>query len=159
MGRCEVPLPEYLPTKRYVTVRDLLRTVQKLNCDICLVPAALADYAPKKTKGKIPSNLKDLKLELKPLPKVIAALRKKRRCFLVGFKVEHGVSKKELIARASKRLKSAQLSMIVANDLTKVGKAKSEVIIIDKKGKTEELKGSRTQIAEGIWSAIIYGIR
>jgi phosphopantothenoylcysteine decarboxylase/phosphopantothenate--cysteine ligase len=158
MGMCEVDLPEYIPTKRFRTVKELLRTVKRLKMDICLVPASLSDYAAKKSKGKIPSNLGKMSLDLEPMPKVIEAVRK-RKCLLVGFKAEYEVSKRELQARAMKRLKSAGLDIVVANDLTKVGKRESEVLVLDKKGKKRELKGTRPKIAEGIWSAVIHGIR
>ena len=160
MGECQVDIPRYIPVKRFGTVRELVRLVQKLRCDICLVPASLSDYAPKKkTKGKISSEHKSLNLELGRLPKVIEIIRKNKKCFLVGFKAEHGVSKKELVARASKRLRSARLDMIVANDLTKVGRDEGEVVVIDKEGKRAELKGSKTRIAEGIWSAILHDVK
>jgi len=155
MGRSEEALPGYVKTTRFGTTAELSKHAQKLRCDYCLVPAAISDYAPKKIKGKIPSSLKSLDVSMKPLPKIIDGIRKRNRGFLVGFKAEHSVPKKELIARALKRLKSARLDMIVANDLSKVRKENSEVIIIDKKGKWTEVKGPKAEIAEKIWAAVI----
>jgi hypothetical protein len=47
--------------------------------------------------------------------------------------------------------------MIVANDLTDVDKDESEIVIIDKKGKCTEARGSRKDIAESIWKAVVDG--
>jgi phosphopantothenoylcysteine decarboxylase/phosphopantothenate--cysteine ligase len=158
MGRSEERLPDYIPTKRFSTTKELSSMVKKLDCDYCLVPAAISDYSPSKAKGKISSNKKELKVSMKPVPKVIEAIRKRSNCFLVGFKAEHSISKKELISRAMKRLKSARLDMIVANDLNKVERKTSEVIIIDKKGRWTEAKGSKVKVAEKIWKAIEDGV-
>lgn len=158
IGRCEEELPDYLPVRRYETARELTELTRKLTCDYCLVPAAISDYAPKKAKGKISSSQKKLGLELEALPKIIDSIRKKSKCFLVGFKAEPSVPKKELISRALQRLKRGHLDMIVANDLSKVGDKKSEVIVIDKKGRWAETKGSRAEIAESIWTAVIDGV-
>jgi phosphopantothenoylcysteine decarboxylase/phosphopantothenate--cysteine ligase len=158
MGRTEVAIPGHLKAKRFETTSELAELAQKLSCDYCLVPAAISDFAPKKTKGKISSNKKKLNLELEALPKIIDKIRKKSKCYLVGFKAEHSIPEKELISRAMERLKSAKLDMIVANDLTKVGKDKSEIIIIDKKGRWAKTKGSKSVLADNIWAAVIDGV-
>jgi hypothetical protein len=55
-------------------------------------------------------------------------------------------------------MKSTGLDMMVANDLTRVKKDSSEIIIIDKKGKFAETCGSRKDIAESIWKAVVDGV-
>ena len=159
MGRCEVQMPGHIPTKRFETVGDLLKLVPKLKCDICLVPAALSDYTPVKTRGKISSRYKGLILELKAQPKVIELIRRNRKCFLVGFKAEYRISVSELEKRASERLQSARLDMIVANDIAKIEPEKNEIIIIRKKGKKETFKGTRAQLADRIMAAVADGAR
>ena len=57
MGGCSVELPDYIPTRRFETVSDLVSMVEGIDHDAVLVPAALADFAPHDiASGKIPSD-------------------------------------------------------------------------------------------------------
>jgi phosphopantothenoylcysteine decarboxylase/phosphopantothenate--cysteine ligase len=159
MGGCETSIPNYIAARRFGTTNELASLVKDMKCDYCFVPAAISDFTPQKKKGKIPSTKKEMDVTFKATPKVIDSIRKNSDCFLVGFKAEHGISRDELVTRALKRLKSTKLDMIVANDLTDVGKDESEIVIIDKKGKCTEARGSRKDIAESIWKAVVDGTR
>lgn len=87
MGACNVDLPDYLPVRRFETVADLMKMVKGIGHDVVIVPAALADFTPKKAvKGKVPSD-KGFSIELQPVPKVLPEIRKK--CTkVIGFKAE-----------------------------------------------------------------------
>jgi phosphopantothenoylcysteine decarboxylase/phosphopantothenate--cysteine ligase len=158
MGSCETSIPNYIATKRFQTTNELASLVKNIKCDYCFVPAAISDFAPDKEKGKISSSKKTLDITLKATPKIIEVIRKRSDCFLVGFKAEHGISRDELVSRGFKRLKSTGLDMIVANDLTKVEKDTSEIVIIDKKGRWKAVGGSRKDIADTIWKAVVDGV-
>jgi phosphopantothenoylcysteine decarboxylase/phosphopantothenate--cysteine ligase len=155
MGRCQVPIPSYLDVKRFATMEDLLSLVKnsKKN-DIVVVPAALGDYSPIASKGKIPSGRKELELVLKPLPKVLDALRPKSEV-LVGFKAEHGIEERELIAKAKKRLEAVPLEMVVANDLKSVSLDSTKALMIKSKGKTARFEGSKSELADRVLDEIL----
>ena len=148
MGRSSVPIPSYLPVRRFRTVADVLEMVKDISHDIVLMPAALSDFSPQAAKGKIPSGKKELNLKLRPVPKVLEAVRK-RNTKLVAFKAESGVSEQELIEKATARLQSVPLDMIVANDLHNVKPGESKVIMLTAKGKTKAC-GPKREIAESI---------
>ena len=148
MGRCQVPIPSFLAVERFATVEDLLELVKKKGRqDIVIVPAALGDYSPKPSKGKIPSGKAGLELILRPLPKVLEALRPKAKV-LVGFKAEHGLEERELVARARKKLSSVPLEMVVANDLKMVDMESTKALIIKPKGKIAKFTGRKSELAD-----------
>lgn len=122
------------------TTEEMLKAVilelRKKKYTIFISSAAILDYKPsKKIKGKIPSG-KNIKITLKPLPKIISKVRKvDKNIFIVGFKAEYKVSKRKLIEKAYRRLKEAKMNLIVANDVGRkdIGfmTDKNEVYIID----------------------------
>src|SRR5207247_4574051 len=138
------------------TTEDLLSLAGSLDADICVVPAAISDFTTKKTKGKIPSRGGAITLELSPTPKVLPALRKGAKV-LVGFKAEAGVSASELKSRALALMKEVGLDLVVANDVAKVERGRTSILILDKKGGTEPFEGSKSLAAEKIWRAVLEG--
>lgn len=158
MGRCSVPIPSYVETSRFETADDLLTMVGGVDQDICVVPAAVSDYVPQKEGGKIPSTLKSLKLELKPGPRIIEQLREGFKGTLVGFKLEAGVEREELLKRSKARLKEHGMDFIVANDIHRVKRGRTEVVLIDKAGKSLELKGTKADVSWHLWGAIVHGL-
>jgi phosphopantothenoylcysteine decarboxylase / phosphopantothenate---cysteine ligase len=147
MGRCSVPLPSFIPTRRFVTVNDLVKMVPQVSHDIVFVPAALSDFAPKRTDGKLSSESKELELTLEPVAKVLPLLRKKK-VKLIGFKAESGIGESELVVKAEQRVKQYKLDAIVANDLTEVRPGSTSVLFITNKGKYVKLSGTKKEVAD-----------
>ena len=148
MGRASVPLPSFIPTRRFNTVGDLLKMTSEADHDVVIVPAALSDYAPKKSGGKIPSGNEEIVLHLTRCPKIIESLRSKK-CVLVGFKAESGVGEKELERRARSRLKAIGLDMVVANDLINVTEHETKVVMVSKSGKSTA-SGTKRHVADAV---------
>ncbi len=157
LGRHHTVAPKYLPTKTFETTEDLLKLSESLDADICVVPAAISDFSPKKSKGKIPTRGGPLTLELSPTPKVLPALRKGAKV-LVGFKAEAGVTASELKSRALALMKEVGLDLVVANDVTKVGRGTTSILVLDRKGGAESFEGSKSLAAEKIWRAVLHGL-
>jgi len=157
LGRHHTVAPHYIPTKNFETTEDLLRLAESLDADICVVPAAISDFSPTKTKGKIPSRGGAITLELSPTPKVLPALRKGAKV-LVGFKAEAGVSPAELKSKAQALMKEVGLDLVVANDVTKVGRGNTAILLLDRKGNAEAFEGPKSLAAEKIWRAVLHGL-
>jgi phosphopantothenoylcysteine decarboxylase/phosphopantothenate--cysteine ligase len=120
--------------------------------DIVIVPAAISDYKVNKPiKGKIPSDKETVTIVLKKTKKVIDSISAK---IIVGFKLETGVTVGELLTRARARMKTAGMTMIVANRLEDVTDFDSRAFLIGKSGKEIELKGTRDDVARGIFEQI-----
>lgn len=158
MGRHESSAPAWISTKGFETTAELARLAETARADITLVPAAIADFAPKKVKGKIPTREGPLTLRLQPTRKVLSAFRKRTKGVLVGFKAEAGVSAAELKAKATALLKEADLDFVVANDVQKVRGDRTAIAIFDRKGRGETFEGSKALAAERIWRAVLHGI-
>jgi phosphopantothenoylcysteine decarboxylase/phosphopantothenate--cysteine ligase len=157
LGRHHTVAPHYIPTKTFETTEDLLKLAESLDADICVVPAAISDFTPKKTNGKIPSRGGAITLELSPTPKILPALRKGAKV-LVGFKAEAGVSPTELKSRAMALMKEVGLDLVVANDVTKVGRGSTSILLLDRKGNAETFEGPKSLAAEKIWRAVLHGL-
>lgn len=105
--------------------------------DIVIHSAAVADYMPVKYyKGKIKSGKENLIIELKPTLKIIDQIKRwAPKLFLVKFKLEVDLNKKELIERAYKSMLASNADLMVANDLKDVKDGKHNAYIIDRKKK------------------------
>ena len=106
------------------TVTDMFNEVKKQmkkKFDIVILAAAASDYIPKNQYSKkIKSTKNSLTIELKKAPKIIDHIKKLQKdVFLIGFKAETNISKKELVVRAKQKLRDSKADMIIANDIGK----------------------------------------
>jgi len=104
----------------FAELKDLIKKeLSSKKYDIFIHTAAVSDYRPLKTYSyKIKSDIKNLKLNLIPTEKLIEMIKKiVPYIFLVGFKLEEGVSSKRLISRAKSLIKRAKLDLAVANEV------------------------------------------
>ena len=148
MGGCSVELPDYIPTRRFETVSDLVSMVEGIDHDAVLVPAALADFAPHDiASGKIPSD-EGFGLELDPVPKVLPLIR--GRCgVVIGFKAESGLTRQGLVDRARSRLELYDLAAVVANDVDVVGRTSSAAILVTRDDATD-ISGTKAEVSDAI---------
>lgn len=120
---------------------DMLKAVKRATSktDALIMAAAVADYRPKRVMGqKIKrQDMAKLNLELEKTPDILSEI--KGDFVRVGFAAES----QNLISNARNKLKRKNLHLIVANDITvknsTFGADENQVIIIDKRGNTEEL--------------------
>jgi len=157
LGRHHTSVPPYLPAKRFQTTADLAAMAADVRADLCIVPAAVSDFAPHKAKGKIPSRKGPLTLALEPTPKVLPAFRKGAKV-LIGFKAEAKVPPAQLRARAMTLLREAKLDFVVANDVTKVTKGETTILILDRRGRGKKFTGPKAVAAETIWRTVLHGL-
>lgn len=123
------------------TAQEMYEAVKKAvtKADVLIMAAAVADYRPKRvSKSKIKrERASSLTLELERTPDILGEVKGK---FLrVGFAAES----ENLAANAQKKLENKRLDLVVANDITAegsgIGVDTNQVVIIDRKGKAEEL--------------------
>ena len=123
------------------TVTDMFNEVKKQmkkKFDIVILAAAASDYIPKNQYSKkIKSTKNSLTIELKKAPKIIDYIKKLQKdVFLIGFKAETDISKKELVVRAKQKLRDSKANMIIANDIGKKyfkDTRYNELLIVDSK--------------------------
>lgn len=149
LGGVRVGIPPFLKYETFTNLHSLLDKMDVIRkSDTVIVPAALSDFTADKSKGKI-SSAGSVSLTLRPAPKFLKLLREKYKGKIVGFKAEYGVSERELLSSARKRVAEYRLDMIVANDLRDVRPGFTKVIVV--KGKEEtKLEGEKIEVAKRI---------
>lgn len=98
---------------------DAVKGAMKKKFDVVIMAAAAADYTPENpSRKKIKSTQNKIKISLKKTPKIIDQIKKmQKNVFLIGFKAEANLSKKDLIKSAQKKLQESKADMIIANDI------------------------------------------
>ena len=146
-GRMSYPVPPYIRKREFRRVEELLDMLNGSENDIVIAPAALSDYAPAASDGKIPSDLGSIDLKLRSVPKVLPVLRPRTRS-LVGFKAEIGLPEDELLLRARRRMEEHGLDLIVANDLASVSKGLTTAFLLRPDGAATRFEGSKEGLAQ-----------
>ncbi len=156
-GQSQESVPDFIKTTRFTCVNDLLKLLKNTNMkkfDIIFVCAAIADYIPKKQKGKIPSEKNKLVLELQKAPKIISKLREySPKAKLVGFKMEKNTDR--LTEKTFDLLKKNHLDFVIGNTTKNLNSEKSEIWIIDKKGNSVHKKGKKEQLTDTIIDTVL----
>ncbi len=159
-GPVTLDLPEKAKIFHVRTAEQMLRRAifeLKNGYDIFISAAAIGDFSPAKVRqGKIKSD-KTIQITLKPTKKLTKMAREKfPELFIVGFKAEHGVSRRELVKRGFEKMLSENLDLIVANDLGEsIGSKSCEVYIIDQKEVEYVPLNAKEVIAGKIWDKIL----
>ncbi len=118
--------------------------------DVMIHAAAVADYAPVKVDGKIKSDRPELVIEMRPTPKIADRVKSMRPDLpLILFKLESGISREELHARARRTMERAGAEGIVANLLEEVGIDEHRADLLRRDGSSTIL-GSRGAIGSGL---------
>jgi len=165
-GKGYISPPEKIKLINVETTKQMLSAVlseiKLWKYDIFISVAAPCDYQPIKIfPQKVPSILKKWKIELNPLPKIVSEARRiDSEIFIVGFKAEYKISKKELLKRAYQKLKKDKLNLIVANDVGKVQRGfesdTNEVYMVNSKKEISHISlSSKRKVAKRILDVVI----
>ena len=107
--------------------------------------AAVLDYTPSKRQDiKLASGSESLTVEFVPTKKIIEEARKAHHdLFIVGFKVESGVSDDELASRAQVKIDAGICDLMIANDEQRKGVAfgadTNAVLVVGPQGYTKSI--------------------
>jgi phosphopantothenoylcysteine decarboxylase/phosphopantothenate--cysteine ligase len=130
-------VPDGARVVRVETAAEMFEAVKKHfeKCECLIMAAAVADYTPcRKSKTKIKKSKSNLTIKLKPTVDILkwAGKHKNERAvtshgqrIIVGFALEDNNLRKN----AEKKLKEKNLDMIIANNISAIGKEKSTVQI------------------------------
>ncbi|MCA1811466.1 MAG: bifunctional phosphopantothenoylcysteine decarboxylase/phosphopantothenate--cysteine ligase CoaBC [Halobacteriales archaeon] len=154
-GRATVEVPGHLEanTVRFSTHADLLRLAKGDLSGYAQVwmPAAIGDFAATPARHKLGSD-KPVRLDLKPLLKVIAAVRKAApKTVLVAFKAES--DSKALLTKAKDRLKRHKAQFVVANLAASFGAEATEAHLVSA-GKTQAFSGPKASVLPQVVAAV-----
>jgi phosphopantothenoylcysteine decarboxylase / phosphopantothenate---cysteine ligase len=150
--------PVGIDTVNVGTAQEMYEAVKKavVKADALIMAAAVADYRPKKvSRSKIrKEKASSLTLELERTPDILTEV--KGKLLRVGFAAES----ENLLANAKEKLEKKRLDLIVANDITVkgsgIGADTNQVVIIDRKGKTEKLPLTpKREVADRILDRVV----
>lgn len=123
---------------RVETTAEMLREVRRrfARCDALIMTAAVADFAPVRRRGKIKKR-RAMTLRLVQTPDILATMaRRKGHRIFVGFAVES----RALERFAREKMRRKKMDLVVANDPSAFGAARSTVTILDPAGGREVMR-------------------
>ena len=151
LGNATYSIGEWINTSRFETLTDLKKKVDKIEkYDAIIVPAALSDFVPEYTKGKIDST-KAITLKMKKAPKILGSIRKKHKGPLYSFKLGSNIKDSELLKKANVLLKNSDC--VIANYSDAMGSESSKAAIVDKKN-TKWITGTKNNLSRKVLEKI-----
>ena len=124
--------------------------------DFLFMPAAISDFAPVKTSGKVSSTEEEITVTFRRLPKILGTLRE--RCgiktFIVGFKMLCGVGEGTLVRAALEQNKKTRINLTVANDVEVLRRPENHgrhpALLVTPEGGTIPVDGTKGGVARQI---------
>ncbi|MHA2154218.1 MAG: bifunctional phosphopantothenoylcysteine decarboxylase/phosphopantothenate--cysteine ligase CoaBC [Candidatus Hodarchaeales archaeon] len=117
--------------------------------------AAVSDYRPIYQQGKILSQQDELTIKLEPTVKIVKSIKNEfPSLFVVTYKAEVGISKEELISRATHSLQDNHADIVCANWVGESDKGfvtkDNEIFVVRDKQEVIELEGSKQTLGNEI---------
>lgn len=151
LGNTTYNTGEWINITRFRTLNDLKKLVNSMKkYDAIIVPAALSDFVPEYTKGKLDST-KAISLKMKKAPKILGSIRKKHKGPLYSFKLGSNIKDNELLKKAKTLLKNSDC--VIANHSDAMGSESSKAAIVDKKN-TSWITGTKNKLSRAILEKI-----
>lgn len=138
------------------TVADLSSAVQeelgRSQFDAVIHAMAVLDYEPEQVSmEKVPSLSEEWWIKLVRTPKVIKLIRQwAPETILVGFKLEVGKNKAQLVRIAHQSLLENGADFVLANDLRDIEAGQHTGYLVDKQGKVVSTMVGKEEIARGL---------
>ena len=122
-GPVGVRYPPNVTVKTVTSVLDMydavMNELKAVSYDFVILTAAPLDfYVANREKGKLDSSMERVFVEMKQAPKIARDVKRvSPGSFLIGFKAEVGIERKELVERAIKRMREGNWDMALAHDV------------------------------------------
>lgn len=149
--------PRGLTIVRIRTTADLVKAIEDANVepvDLFFMAAAVSDYAPAPSAGKLSSDADELVVRMDRAPKILPTLRD--RCgpfaFLVGFKLLSGVPEAELLRVARSQNARNRLDATFANDQSRFADDRHPGFLVLASGVEIRLDGDKVSVARALVS-------
>ncbi|MCK4376962.1 MAG: hypothetical protein KAV97_01950 [Actinomycetia bacterium] len=147
------------------TVDDLIKSInQELNKEnyyAVIHSIAVLDYVPDKyIDDKVASGKDEWTIRLIKTPKAIKIVKEiNPDVFLVGFKLEVGKTRKELVKIAYKTLLKSDADLIIANDLKDLERGEHIAYFVNPKGEIIDIQTGKKNIAKKLIELIVNRVR
>jgi phosphopantothenoylcysteine decarboxylase/phosphopantothenate--cysteine ligase len=160
IGPTTQPLPRDAEIKHVETAEEMMQAVldalAAYKASAFVSAAAVLDFAPAKRENRKRPSGEPYAIELVSTPKIIEEVRKRHKdLFIVGFKVESGVTDEELDARARTKVNAGVCNLVIGNDEQRKGAAfgadTNEVVIVGPKGFAKKVPlATKREVARAI---------
>lgn len=131
--------------------------------DLILHSAAVSDYTPQRTDGKISSDQEKLVIELERTPKILAALRDHfgPETTIVGFKLLSGVTPEHLIDVARRQVETNDTDYSLANLLEDIDSENGErrIQLVQSDGVVLPISGRTDSVASAVYDEVQWEAR
>lgn len=144
--------------RAYNSCADLDRELKSIDsARVVLQAAAISDYSPVPTEGKIRSTDDEMIVRMRRNPKILASLREHfgKHAYIVGFKLLSGVSTGELIETARQQIADNGTNMSVANDLKAIREERTVYAVPRGQFQSVRIHGDTPTVAHHLASHII----
>ena len=136
-----------------------LELIQEQNFDMVISSAAISDFTLDQRDEKIRSG-QPLELTFRPTRKLIKEIKHiNPNLPIIGFKAEVNCSDEELAQKAKLSMTESNLSLVVANDISRTGSGFStdtnEVVIFRGPGDWRSVKGPKLEISREIMAEVV----
>ncbi len=142
-------------------LKSVLDSLDRVKTDVLISAAAILDYTPAQREDRKRPSGEKYSVDLIPTKKVIEEARHyQKNLFIVGFKVESGVTDEELVAKAMKKIESGTCNLVIGNDEKRKGVAfgtdTNEVLIVGTEGLIEKVPlAPKSEIARRVIDVIV----
>ncbi len=160
IGPTTQAVPHDAEVKHVETSEEMLQAVldalAAYKATAFLSAAAVLDFAPAKREDRKRPSGEPYAIQLVSTPKIIEEVRKRHKdLFIVGFKVESGVTDEELEARARTKVDGGVCNLVIGNDERRKGAAfgadTNEVVIVGSKGFAKKIPlATKREVARAI---------
>jgi phosphopantothenoylcysteine decarboxylase/phosphopantothenate--cysteine ligase len=132
LGHATVDAPGYIDVRRFTTVNDLIGLIDSTGgWDAVIHAAAVSDYSPERSEGKIRSGKDELVIKLKPTRKVIGIMRERwPSARIYGFKAEPYSDKDRLVQAGRELMEKYGIDGVFANPISVASSERMESYLI-----------------------------
>lgn len=140
----------------------LALNIAAMKPDMIFMAAAVSDFRPIPTAGKIPSDGDAPTITQEKTQKILPTLRELCnkagvRTFITGFKLGSNWTNEELVSAARKQMGGAKTNLCFANDMAKLRSANTRhpAIIVTPEGGTIPIDGHRVDVARTLLDFVL----
>jgi len=140
-----------LVSRTFGSAADLLDLCESLDYrfDAVIASAAVADFAPVKSDGKLSSAMPELVVRMLPTRKIVDRMRALwPKSVLVAFKLESNAGPELLFEQARRTMERCGADMVVANDTGSMGEESHPAHILDSSGRVCSVQTRRNLAGE-----------
>lgn len=144
----------------YADLADVIRTLAEKTtgaAPIIFMAAAVSDFSPVRSEGKISSDQDEITITMRRNPKLLARFREQfgSDALLVGFKLTSGLSRAAMLEKAQKQFDACRLDFVVANDIGRFEGDRHPVTLLLPGAETVDLDGTRVHVAEQLVARVL----